>query len=521
MQVLKPFSPPPGIFPDDTTFAAEGRWEDCNNVRFHNGKAQVIGGWASQFTLANGTYGGVKKIFPFTRSGTVTIAYGTVRNGAGTVSLLVGTGLASPSDRTPVGISASTAAWSFDSWGDTLLACPHGGTLWQQTGTSTATEATEAPDRIDAGILVSDQRQVLAFAANEVGGTHNPMCVRVSNIEDYSSAGSWTPASTNNADEIILEGHGKIVGKAKIGPYIAVWTNAGLYLGTYAGNPGQSYRFEMVDGGCGLVGPDAVTVHDGRAYWMDMSLRIRTWAPGELPQIVPCPLANRILTSITKTATANVVACGNSRFDEIWFSYQTTGLGPASPSGTQNNWFVAFNLKDGTWFNGGAGRMAMVESGLIASLATASEFAAILSAIWSASSGAVYLSEVSASGTSANDLTPWIQSAVFSLDNGGRRVMIRSVRPDFEGQAGGTGNPDGDISLRLFVRSHPQSTATTKGPYQLTTATVKKDFRASGKLIQVKLSANAWSGDTESLNSPDGYFRLGKLLFDIEPMGER
>lgn len=519
---LVPFSPPPGIFPDDTTLAVEGRWADCNNVRFANGKPQVIQGWSELFTLATATYGVTRAIFPFTRSGVVNIAYGTTRfNGTGTVSLLVGIGENSPSDRTPVGISSSTPAWSLDSWGSTLLACPHGGTLYDQTGTSTAAEVTEAPDRIDAGILVSDQRQVLAFGATQVNGTHNAMCIRVSNLEDYSSAGSWTPTSTNNAEEIILEGHGKIVGKCKIGAYVAVWTDHALYLGQFIGNPGQTYRFDMVDEGCGLIGPNAVTVLNGRAYWMGPAARMYTWAPGELPKIIPSPLQTRITQEMSFAHGQNVVACGWARWDEVWFSFTAvSGRLVLAPTGTTNNYYVAFSVRDGFWFCGGAGRTATVDSGLVASLNQTSAQSLI-----TAIAGAIYVHEGTYSGTATSPLNPWIQSADFALDSGGRRVLIRGVRPDFEGQASPyytpTDNEANDISLRLFVRSHPQSSSTTKGPYQLAAGATKKDFRASGRLVQVKISSNAWAAGAETGTNQNGYFRLGKLLFDVVPMGER
>ena len=521
--MLIPFAPKPGIFPDETTYAAEGRWADCNNVRFSGGKAQVIEGWTSLFTLATATYGVTRAIFPFTRSGSVVIAYGTTRfNATGTVSLLVGSGQSAPSDRTPVGISASTPAWSLDSWGDILLACPHGGTLYQQSASSTATEVTEAPDRIDAGILVSDQRQVLAFAANEVGGTHNPMCIRVSNIEDYSSAGSWTPTATNNADEIILEGHGKIVGHKKVGPYIAVWTNQALYLGQYIGDPGQTYRFDKVAENCGLMGPMAVTVLNGQTFWMAADARIYTWAPGELPRIVPSPLQTRISQTLIFTYAANTVACGIAKTGEVWFSYHAAAFGgiAVAPSGTTSNFYTAFSVIDGTWFNGAAGRTAMTDSGLVASLNTTSAQSTI-----AAIAGAIYVHGGTYSGTTDSPLNPWIQSADFTLENSGRRMMIRGIRPDFEGQANPlftpTGNENNDISLRLFVRSHPQSSSTTKGPYQLAAGATKKDFRASGKLVQVKLSSNAWAAGVETGTDQNGYFRLGKLLFDVVPLGER
>jgi len=36
----------PGIDKQNTEYGAEGRWIDCDNVRFRYGLAEKIGGWA-------------------------------------------------------------------------------------------------------------------------------------------------------------------------------------------------------------------------------------------------------------------------------------------------------------------------------------------------------------------------------------------------------------------------------------------------------------------------------------------
>ena len=36
---------PPGVFRDQTRFASDGRWFDCDNIRFRSGLPQKIGGW--------------------------------------------------------------------------------------------------------------------------------------------------------------------------------------------------------------------------------------------------------------------------------------------------------------------------------------------------------------------------------------------------------------------------------------------------------------------------------------------
>lgn len=71
-----PLDIPPGLQADDTTFAAAGRWADCDNVRFRLGKAQLRGGWE---TLISDTLSGVcRSAFPWTDGDALlNIAFGT------------------------------------------------------------------------------------------------------------------------------------------------------------------------------------------------------------------------------------------------------------------------------------------------------------------------------------------------------------------------------------------------------------------------------------------------------------
>ena len=53
----------PGIDKQNTTVGAEGRWADCNNVRFRYQLPEKVGGWSS---LVTDTIVGVaRKMFPF------------------------------------------------------------------------------------------------------------------------------------------------------------------------------------------------------------------------------------------------------------------------------------------------------------------------------------------------------------------------------------------------------------------------------------------------------------------------
>src|SRR5687768_16705859 len=109
---LTPFSPPPGLNSDDTTFSAEGRWADASNVRFYNGKPQVIGGSTTAQTLT---------------AGQAIADIGVFQAGAGTVYTIAGTanklwaGISGGIvDVTPASWGIDHAAVSFAQWGNTI-----------------------------------------------------------------------------------------------------------------------------------------------------------------------------------------------------------------------------------------------------------------------------------------------------------------------------------------------------------------------------------------------------------------
>lgn len=476
-----PFAPPPGLNSDDTTNAAEGQWADGSNVRFRLGKPETVGASTQQFTLS--TVAPVLDIFAFMRSGTAAVAYGT----AGEVH--VGD-LSSATQRLSGG---GTVGFSFAAWGDTLLMAGYGAKLYDQSGTSSAAEVLEAPDRIDAGIIVTPERQVMAFATNEVGGSHNSRCIRISDIEDYSSAGSWTPTATNNSDEIILDF--PIICARQVGPYVAVWTTNALYLGTFVGDPAQCYRFDKVADTPRPMTVRSVVTMGGLVYWMGYDFQMRVWGPGAQPQVIPCPISRDMIDNSKVPSGCHAsYAVTNTEHGEVWFFYEDTRDTTDFASR-----YIAYSVDESAlagrpvWFRGQLARSIMIDSEIVRNVASVSGE----SMLGATEAAVVYLHDHRTSG----GLTVFIQSADFYLDESQRRMMARGVVTDFEYQSA-------TVSLTLYAKDRPLSTAVSKGPYSLTTSTNKKDFRASGKLVAVKFSGgNRW--------------RLGKTLFDVVPMGER
>jgi len=492
---------PPGIFSDDTTFGAKGRWADGSNVRFQGGRPETLGHISR--ILDGGVAANPRTIFAFSSGSSPVLIVG---GDAALYTSNIGGISTIENDITPVGLGSGISYWAFDSWGDSLMAAPKGGSLYTSNGGAgvAATIVSQAPAAMNH-MLVTAQRQILALGCNEeISTTFNPMCIRGCDLEDYTN---WTTSAANNAFEHILEGQGKIVAGRRVGDYIAVWTNGMLFLGSFIGDPGQTYRFEPVSDGCGLVGPGAVAELGGVVYWMSSNHRFFRWSPGEPPQQIPCPISRDLQDNILASATrldVRTTAVKNSAFNEVWWFYPDK-----RDSATGGYRYVALNTVDGTWFRGQLDRRAAYHADFLYNPGSGSSYRSWRPFVSVDGDGKVYCHELENPAQGEVGFSSFIQSADQYIESGRRRVQLQGVNPDFEQQ----GCP---VDLTLYMRDRPQSATVTRGPYSIDTAADKKDFRASGMIMSVKISLTTNIG-TNVIES----WRLGKPVFRGIPMGER
>jgi hypothetical protein len=379
-------------------------------------------------------------------------------------------------------------SWSLATWGEKLLANPRGSGIYQwanDPGTD-AVVVSNAPTQVTA-MLVTPQRQVLAIGCVNSAASFDPLCVRGSEIEDNTA---WTPASTNTSFEDKLEGGGRLITGRIIGDYVALLSDNALYMGEYTGNLAQIYRWQMIEVDCGVVGPNAAVVYKGRLFWLSNDGQFRTWSPGENVSVIPCPIRRDMFDNADVAQISKVVAHSITQFDEVWFHYpDSRDVGDGEPG--ENSRYLALCLSEESpvWFRGQIGRTAFVDAG-VQSYPMAAD-----------ASGVVYKHEFG-NDAAGSDLDWHIKTADQYLSNAEQHVLLKGCWPDFEDQ-------NGDVSLTVYVRPYPQSTATTKGPYTLSDGGRKKDFMASGRIASLKFSGSG---------SPS-YARIGKPTFEATPTG--
>jgi hypothetical protein len=500
------FDPPPGLNSNDTIYAVPGAWATATNMRWEDNRAQTVGGYTK--TFASALTGSCRNVFNWSNNtGKANIAFGTHSK----LYVYVDGALA---DITPAGLAAGSSStggqgsaygmgtygggyysvpasqyklrtWSLGAWGQTLLASPRFQTLyqWSNDPGTIAQEITQAPDTIAAMRVNSKTRQAIAFGCNEeLTGNYNPLAIRWCKSEDLTI---WTTAADNNAGEYILSGGGQIVTGEQVGDVHGVWTDKDLYQMLYVGDPGQTYQFDIVDTNCGIAGPNAVCVMGGVAYFLGKDKRIRAWGGyGTKPVVIDCPIWKDFADNIVDLQIDKVVLSSNTKFGEIWLFY------PDTRDGTENSRAIFFKIagQGVLWSKSDFARSAFCDSGVLSY------------PIGVTPAGVVHNHEYGATADGSS-LSWSIKSAAQYLNEAEQTLQVQRIRPDFKGQTA-------NITLTAYVRAHPQSSATTKGPYTLATSTVKKDIRFTGAIAELE-----WAGT--------GYARFGKPTFDAIGAGSR
>lgn len=533
-----PLTIPAGINLDDTGFKTDGSaWGNVDKVRFWRGQPQVIGGWE---TFSGAIIDGVcRTVLPWTdTAGDLNVAFGTNSNlyvfyGGSTYDITpasfvagningtggrgYGTGSYSVGDYSEPSLADYfPLTWSLSNYGETLIANPRGQTIFQWTNDPNviATPLTNAPDVVTYTLVApGDRRQVMAFGCSEeVSGSFNPVAIRYSDIEDPTD---WTTSPDNNAGEVVLDGGGRIVAARAIGDYIHVWTDSKLYLGTFVGAPGQTWRFDQVGDHCGLLGPNAAVVVGQASYWLSTDMQFFACPLGAQPSVLASPIQAELASVLNYTQKDKVVASSISQYAEIRWDIPDENLpGPGSfdlsvdgvevlgdgeddtiavtelqPDGSENNRYFALNILDGSWSQGYMERTAFVDAGPTSNPIGVDPV------------GVPYYHE--RGQTADGDAIDWsMETADQYIGEAQQFLMLKGIWPDFQDQVG-------NVNLTIFTRKYPQSTEVEHGPYVLAPDRPKKDFRATGRVARIKISAN--TGPT--------YLRVGKPEFEAQGAG--
>ena len=256
----------------------------------------------------------------------------------------------------------SANLWSFDLWGQYLIACSDSdGRIWYWDPSATdplntkaaLVNATYAPTQ-NTCILVSKERHLIAFGADG-----NPKRIEWCTSEDYSTADSgsvnaWTAAATNDAGSFEIDTTGKIRTATKVGNVILINTDVDAHEMRYVGPP-YIYSRRLIASSCGIISRQAVTSVAGFAVWMSYNGNFFMYDGSVRP--LPCDVSKYIADDINVVQDDLFYAVPNSLNNEIWWFY-------VSSAGSDIDRYVIWNYAENWWSIGQLERTAFTDVGV-------------------------------------------------------------------------------------------------------------------------------------------------------------
>lgn len=472
-----PVDPQDGVFKNSTRYQAEGRWYDCNWMRWTDGSPRPIGGWVR---VGSPLTGKSRKILAWKSNANAQYtAIGT------SSKLYVSNDMVTFNDITPVGFSAGyddasgvipATTWTMDNWGENLIGCARGdGKIYQwapPTVSTLATVASSAAPTNNRAVLVTEQRHLMALGANG-----DPRSIKWSDKEDLTN---WTASDTNEAGGFPLVTNGEIMCGVKTRGQILVLTTSDAHVINYIGQP-YIFNRDKVGIDCAPCGPGAVQATVGFAVWMGPK-RFYIYE-GSTVEPLPCDVADYVFNNINNAQMSKVVAGHYGEFGEVWWFYP-------SASSTENDTYVVWNYREKIWYSGQLPRTCWADEG------TWPDPYAV------GADNYVYKHET---GWLDNGNTRvgnvWAESGVIQLGNGDNVMNVVGLIQDED--------TIGSISLSFKSRMTPGGAETSYGPFYVK-PTGYTDARFSGRQVTMRVGI-----------ATDAELRFGKIRLDVRQGSKR
>ena len=351
--------------------------------------------------------------------------------------------------------------------------------------------------------------------------TQDDMFIRFSDQEDIND---YTATAINTAGDFRLQDGTKIVGAIKAKETILVFTDNALYTMKFVGAP-FTFSFEQVGTNCGLIGKNAVVEVDGAAFWLSPN---GFFMFDGTVKSLPCSVEDFVYDNFDTTKGQQVTAGINNLFTEVIWYYP-------SASANYNDKYVVFNygepMKGGVWYTGTEARTSWIDA-IVYPKPFATKYDASSNGTFPAVVGQdglgqtkffeheVGTDQVNEDG-STTAVTSFIKSYDIDLEQRQRNAQGRQIGLKLAGEvflAMRRFVPDfktltGNAKVSLGVKRYPQQsdTTTTLSPFTVTSSTLKKDTRARGRFVNVKIE-NDSSGEE---------WRFGTLRLDVQGDGRR
>ena len=438
-------------------------------------------------------------------------------------------------------VSLEPGLWSLDNFGEVLIATVANGKTFTWNGgaasplnnrASTATtnfQTTNNPTASRITLVSPTTRHLIHLATETTIGTTTSQDDMFIRFSDQEAINTYAPTAINTAGTQRLQDGTKIVGALKAKETILIWTDNALYTMKFIGSP-FTFGFEQVGTNCGLIGKNAAVEIDGIAFWMSPK---GFFAFDGTVRSLPCTVEDHVFENIDTTKGQQVTAGLNNLFTEVTWYY------PGATS-EYNDKYVVYNYGEssltkvpgGVWYTGTESRTSWVDATIypkpFATKYNSTASGTFPVVVGQSGLGQTTLFEheigtdqVNPNGTTTT-VTSFIQSYDIDMESRMRKtamgvsaggavageffLALRRFVPDFKTLAG-------NCKVSLGVKRYPQDSQTTTAlsPFTITSSTLKKDTRARGRFLNVKIENDAAS---ES-------WRFGTLKLDLQPDGRR
>jgi len=503
------------------------------------GSGTVINVTSNSGLPATGTIAVGNELITYTGKGTNTLT-GITRGAFGTATVGTSNGQAHSNGATVTDASNFTGfgsaveaskvtlepgLWSLSNFGQVLVATiANGKTFTWNSGiaarlttrastTTTNFQTTNNPTATRVTLVSPTTRHLIHLGTETTIGdttTQDDMFIRFSNQEDIND---YTPTAINSAGSQRLQDGTKIMGSLKAKEVILVWTDNALYTMKFIGAP-FTFGFEQVGTNCGLIGKNAAVEIDGAAFWMSPN---GFFMFDGTVKSLPCSVEDYVYDQADITKGQQITAGLNNQFTEVVWYYPST-------SSDYNDQYVVLNygekVEGGVWYIGTEARTSWIDA-TIYPKPTATKYISTSNGSFPEIVGQdglgqttlfeheVGTDQVNPDG-STTAVTSFVKSYDFDLQSEGTVgqvfLAMRRFIPDFK-------NLQGNAKVTLAVKRYPQQsdTNTSLSPFTINTNTDKKDTRARGRFVNIKIE------NTDVSES----WRFGTLRIDIQPDGRR
>ena len=438
-------------------------------------------------------------------------------------------------------VSLEPGLWSLDNFGQVLIASVANGKTFTWNGgaasaldnrastTTSGFETNNNPTATRLTLISPTTRHLIHLATETTIGTTTTQDDMFIRFSDQEGINTYAPSAVNTAGTQRLQDGTKIIGALKAKESILIWTDNALYTMKFIGAP-FTFGFEQVGTNCGLIGKNAAIEIDGVAFWMSPK---GFFAFDGTVKSLPCSVEDHVFENIDTTKGQQISAGLNNLFTEVVWYYPSSGS-------EYNDKYVIYNYGEstltkvpgGVWYTGTEARTSWVDA-TIYPKPFATKYDSTSDGTFPVIVGQdglgqttlfeheVGTDQVNPNGTTTT-VTSFIQSYDIDLESRMRRtaqggvasgsvageffLALRRFVPDFKTLAG-------NCKVSLGVKRYPQDSQVTTAlsPFTVTSSTLKKDTRARGRFLNIKIENDAAS---ES-------WRFGTLKLDLQQDGRR